>query len=125
MPSPTYAENLRIEVLVQANPKREGTATHKRWALYRSGMTVGEFLDAARKDEGDRSPRHKYLADVRWDADHGFIAVHTQDTVDQLVAKAESAGEDTTVWQQFAPAEVVAVAAPAPKKARAKAKTEA
>ncbi len=54
----------KIKVLVQENPKRAGSAAHKRFAMYKSGMTVAEAL-------------HKGVTnlDVRWDAGRGFIAL--------------------------------------------------
>ena len=35
-----------IHLLKRDNPKRPGTAAHERYALYREGMTVAEFLKA-------------------------------------------------------------------------------
>jgi hypothetical protein len=52
----------RIKLLVKENPKRPGTASHKRFQLYRPGQTVAEFLAAG----GTR-------ADLRWDQKHKFI----------------------------------------------------
>jgi hypothetical protein len=51
-----------ITLLVTDNPKRVGSAARERFTLYRSGMTVGQFLAAG----GLR-------ADISWDVDHGFI----------------------------------------------------
>jgi hypothetical protein len=51
-----------ITVLVTDNPKRVGSAARERFVLYRSGMTVGQFLAAG----GLR-------ADISWDVDHHFI----------------------------------------------------
>jgi hypothetical protein len=51
-----------IKRLVSENPKREGTSSHARFELYKDGMTVAAFL----KKGG-------FLADIRWDADKGFI----------------------------------------------------
>jgi hypothetical protein len=56
------AQQRTITVLVAANPKRPGSATHARFELYRTGMTVAEFLAA-----GGRS------VDLAWDEGHGFI----------------------------------------------------
>lgn len=58
-----------IELLTESNPKRPGSATHARFELYKTGMTVADFLAA-----GGRR------VDLRWDADHQFI---------RLVAPAE------------------------------------
>lgn len=51
-----------ITVMAQNNPKREGTAAHARFNLYKTGMTVEAFLAAG----GTR-------ADVNHDSSHGFI----------------------------------------------------
>ena len=54
----------KITLLVKENPKREGTASHQRFALYKSGMTVGEFCT-----------KGGTMGDVKWDADHGYISI--------------------------------------------------
>ena len=46
------------------NPKRAGTESANRFALYKNGMTVKDALDA-----GVRS------ADIDWDVKHEFIKV--------------------------------------------------
>lgn len=46
------------------NPKRKGSASFDRFALYSDGMTVAQFVDA-----GGRT------ADLKYDADKGFISV--------------------------------------------------
>ena len=51
-----------ITLLATANPKRPGSAAHRRFALYRTGMTVAAFVAAG----GQR-------IDVAYDAGHGFI----------------------------------------------------
>jgi hypothetical protein len=53
-----------IELLATSNPKRVGTATWKRFSIYRSGMTVAEFLAA-----GGRR------VDLPWDSKHQFIRI--------------------------------------------------
>ncbi len=45
--SSAYAEEMIITVLVDKFPGREGSASYERRKLYRSGMTVGQFLAAA------------------------------------------------------------------------------
>lgn len=56
----------RITLLVEGNPKRPGSKAHGVFALYRDGMTLQEFLDAA---GAVATPNLVY------DATHGFIAV--------------------------------------------------
>ena len=53
-----------IIVLVKDNPKRPGSASFDRFALYKQGMTVDEYLKAG----GQRS-------DLRWDSDRNFIKI--------------------------------------------------
>ena len=53
-----------ITVLAEKNPKRMNTASYNRFALYRDGMTVAEYLEA-----GGRK------SDIRWDTERAFIAI--------------------------------------------------
>ena len=53
-----------ITLLATENPKRPGSASFDRFALYQTGMTIAEYLKAG----GQRS-------DIRWDSDRGFIAL--------------------------------------------------
>ena len=51
------SETSKITLLVKANPRREGTKAHKRFALYKTGMTVGDYL----KKGGSRGSLRKDL----------------------------------------------------------------
>jgi hypothetical protein len=51
-----------IKLLATENPKRDASEAAKRFALYRDGMTVGEYLEAGGT-----------TADVRWDEKNKFI----------------------------------------------------
>lgn len=53
-----------ISLIVASNPKKLGTGAHQRFALYRTGMTCGEFLAAGGKVE-----------DLRWDSKQGYIKI--------------------------------------------------
>ena len=53
-----------ITLLATENPKRAGSASFARFALYRDGMAVSEYLEAG----GRRS-------DLWWDSDRGFITL--------------------------------------------------
>lgn len=64
----SYADTARITVLVAENPKRAGSAAHVRFATYRPGMTVADYVAAV----GDR---RKALQDLGWDVAHGFVKV--------------------------------------------------
>ena len=61
-----------ITVLAPQNPKKRGAAV--RFALYRSGMTVGAYVKAIVKR---RLPGGKEIAhrDLAWDAKQGHIEV--------------------------------------------------
>lgn len=59
----THADLDIVRVLVP-NPKRPGSATHARFALYETGATVAELLE-----------RGVRRVDLRWDVDHKFIAI--------------------------------------------------
>jgi hypothetical protein len=75
-PRTELTDDCRITLLVEENPKRVGSKTHARFALYKTGMTVGQFLDACVAHDGPTArPRHRYLADLHWDRDHQFLTV--------------------------------------------------
>lgn len=59
-----------ITVQVDKNPKTIGSRSHGRFAMYRTGMTLGEYIDAVKK-----SGRNRRLAvrDVNWDREHQYI----------------------------------------------------
>lgn len=40
-----YTPEMKIKLLVKENPKREGSAAHGRYEIYRDVKTVGEFLE--------------------------------------------------------------------------------
>ncbi len=52
----------KITVLAEENPKRQGTLAYERFALYETGMTVGEYVDA-----GGRA------GDIGYDVAAGYI----------------------------------------------------
>jgi hypothetical protein len=58
----------KIHVLVDHNPKRPGTDAHARFELYKTGMTVGDFLEKA-KAKGNTHPS----SDIRYGIKHGFL----------------------------------------------------
>jgi hypothetical protein len=61
--APAWPLDAKIKVLVE-NPKRAGTASHDRFALYGKGTTVGAFLEA-----GGTS------GDLHWDSEHEYISI--------------------------------------------------
>ena len=58
-----YDSSMKI-TKVQSNPKREGSAAHKRYNLYKVGMTIADALKAG-----------VITADINWDVKQGFIEV--------------------------------------------------
>ena len=73
-------EDAVITLLVDANPKREGSQSHTDFAKYFTGMTVGAFIDAV----GKRATPH-----LVYDAAHGFISI--EGYAPELVQKKERA----------------------------------
>ena len=57
-----FSSDMKIKVLVEGNPKRAKAA--ERFALYKNGITVAEYLAAGGT-----------MADVRWDVKQEFISV--------------------------------------------------
>jgi len=62
--APAWPLETKVKVLVSENPKREGSASYDRFALYGKGTTVGAFLEA-----GGTS------ADLHWDSEHEYISI--------------------------------------------------
>jgi hypothetical protein len=63
-----YDRDAKIQVVVAKNPKREGSGGYKRFGLYKTGMTIREFLIAGGK-----------TIDLDWDRERGFIATEDKD----------------------------------------------
>lgn len=69
-----WTDDVILDVNAFTNPKRKNSASYKRFELYKAGMTVGEYLDACVAHDGENAkPRYRYLADIRWDVERGFI----------------------------------------------------
>ena len=58
------ADDKRIKILVDTNPRREGTDPHDHFALYKNGMTVGDLLG---EKVGGRWPH------LRADIERGYV----------------------------------------------------
>ena len=63
-----YDRDGKIQVVVAKNPKREGSGGYKRFGLYKTGMTIRDFLIAGGK-----------TIDLDWDRERGFIATEDKD----------------------------------------------
>lgn len=62
--SARFPDAAKITLISEKNPKREGSKAHPRFALYKTGQTVGEFIKAGGT-----------FGDLDWDSSHGFISV--------------------------------------------------
>lgn len=71
-----------IKLLVAANPKRPNGVSHKRFAMYKNGLTVGAYCAQvktwAAKEFAGNATKAKAQAsygnpDIAWDVKHGFI----------------------------------------------------
>lgn len=68
-------ESAVITVLVDANPKREGSKAATVFSHYQTGMTIGEFADAL-----DAAGLGKESTpNLVYDAKHGFITIEGYD----------------------------------------------
>lgn len=63
-----FKDDMKIAVLAEKNPKREGTRGHAVFGGYRNGMLVSTFVEKT----GDRG---EAMANLRYDASKGFISV--------------------------------------------------
>ena len=63
-----YDRDAKVQVKVAKNPKREGSNGYKRFSLYKTGITIREFLKAGGK-----------TIDLDWDRERGFIATQDKD----------------------------------------------
>lgn len=68
-----YPEDAVITVLVDKNPKKEGSAAYGRFAGYVTGKTVGDFFVATAN-----LPVPGSYADISYDVGHGYISVTKQ-----------------------------------------------
>lgn len=58
--------------LVKPNPKQSGSKCYQRYAKYRNGMTVRQYVYAC---EGCPRPNDAWI-DLNWDEARGFIRIH-------------------------------------------------
>ena len=58
------------------NPKKPSGASYHRFALYKNGMTVLDYVKACVESTGKaHSPASKARLDLRWDVRAGFITI--------------------------------------------------
>jgi hypothetical protein len=46
-----FSDDAKIKLLVTENPRRKGTVAHDKFAKFKDGMTVGEFIKAGERHE--------------------------------------------------------------------------
>lgn len=63
-----FADDAKITLAVEGNPKREGARSFDVFKLYRSGMLVSTFIEKV----GDRGEAHENL---RYDTKKGYVMV--------------------------------------------------
>ncbi len=63
--SPNFPADGVISLRVESNPKRKGSKSFDRFALYKNGMTVEQAVKAG-----------VLYADIKWDTEHGFVAIN-------------------------------------------------
>jgi hypothetical protein len=64
-------EDMVIHVLVETNPKREGSKAAAVFSHYVEGMTIGEFADSLAEAEMGKEATPNLVYDTK----HGFIAI--------------------------------------------------
>lgn len=74
-------EDAVIHLLVDDNPKREGSKSAAAFSNYVDGMTVGQFCDAVGKEA---------TANLVWDASHGFISIYGYEPGEPRKAKPKA-----------------------------------
>ena len=67
-----HATTAPIAVQTGANPKKPGTASHERFALYYTAETVADYIAAV---VASGATRAKARADLRWDETRGFVTI--------------------------------------------------
>ena len=67
-----HATTARIAVQTDGIPKKPGTASYERFALYYGVATVEDYIAAVVAGGGTRA---KARADLRWDESRGFVTI--------------------------------------------------
>lgn len=76
-------ESAVITLLVEGNPKREGSKAHAVFSYYEDGMTIGDFADAlAEADLGKEA-----TPNLVYDSKHGFISIEGYEPPGGVVVK--------------------------------------
>lgn len=62
-----------ITLLAETNPKTMQSKSYRRFACYRTGQTVQEFIREVEKLRGGH--RRMAVRDLKWDESHGYISI--------------------------------------------------
>jgi hypothetical protein len=100
--SPNFPPEAVVEFLVENNPKRVGSKSFDRFSAYMGTGTVGEYIAAGGT-----------YGDLKYDAEHGFIAV------EGFAAVVKERKERAPKAEKAAPAPKAEKAAPIKRKAKA------
>ena len=68
----------RLKEYPDGNPKRPGSAAWHLFALYKDGMTVGEYVEAVLAQPYRSTTKDAFEA-LRWDIDYDFITVSVEE----------------------------------------------
>ena len=80
--SRNFDKSATIGLLIDKNPKREGSKSFIRFDAYKDGMTVGDFITAGGT-----------YGDLAWDSARGFVAISGY-TPKAVVKKEKKAKEE-------------------------------
>jgi hypothetical protein len=77
VPKVHAADSRVITLVVEKNPKRETSAAHARFALYKTGMTVDAYIATCADKLAKIQPgvKRDARADIAWDVKHKHITV--------------------------------------------------
>jgi hypothetical protein len=99
--SPLFPSEGVITLRVEGNPKRKGSKSYDRFK-YRNGMTVSQAI----AQEGGPT-----YADLKWDSEHGFIAVNETPEMRAAYAAEQKAKAEKKAAKETAKAEKAKLAA--------------
>lgn len=73
--SATYPEDAKLEVLVDANPKKPGSRAHAVFEFYRTSATIADFFIATKDVTVNGKKAPGTYGDITYDVGHGFIKI--------------------------------------------------
>lgn len=78
--SALYPEDAEITLLVEGNPKKQGSRAHAVFEFYKDSKTVGDFFAASagvtiKNKDGEERVYGGDYGDITYDVGHGYIKV--------------------------------------------------